>query len=35
MYPPEFYCPITHEVMVDPVVAQDGHTYERQAIEEW
>jgi len=21
--------------MVDPVVASDGHTYERRAIEEW
>ena len=28
-------CPITHEIMEDPVVAYDGHTYERSAIEEW
>ena len=28
-------CPITHEVMDDPVVAADGHTYERTAIEMW
>ena len=27
-------CPITFEVMQDPVVASDGHTYERGAIEE-
>ena len=27
-------CPITYEVMQDPVVASDGHTYERAAIEE-
>ena len=26
-------CPITHEIMVDPVIAADGHTYERHAIE--
>jgi len=25
-------CPITNNVMVDPVVAVDGHTYERSAI---
>lgn len=28
-------CPITHEKMKDPVVAADGHTYERTAIERW
>ena len=27
-------CPITHDIMVDPVKAPDGHTYERAAIEE-
>ena len=32
--PDEFVCPITFEVMQDPVVASDGHTYERSAIEE-
>mmetsp|Transcript_28910 Transcript_28910/g.81419 ORF Transcript_28910/g.81419 Transcript_28910/m.81419 type:complete len:231 (-) Transcript_28910:1453-2145(-) len=31
----EFYCPITYEVMVDPVVASDGFTYERSAIVDW
>eukprot|EP00210_Caulerpa_lentillifera_P006942 g6637.t1 len=29
------YCPITIEVMQDPVIAADGHTYERRAIEQW
>lgn len=34
--PPEiFVCPITQELMLDPVFALDGHTYERAAIEEW
>jgi hypothetical protein len=28
-------CPITVELMADPVVTCDGHTYERQAIERW
>jgi hypothetical protein len=28
-------CPITHSVFVDPVVAPDGHTYERSAIKKW
>lgn len=31
----EFYCPITHELMTDPVVAADGYTYERRAINAW
>lgn len=30
-----FLCPITHELMEHPVVAPDGHTYERDAIEKW
>ncbi|CAF1124589.1 unnamed protein product [Adineta steineri] len=33
--PNEFLCPITHELMVDPVCISDGYTYERKAIEEW
>ena len=28
-------CPITLEVMVDPVIASDGHSYEREAIQRW
>jgi len=28
-------CPITHALMVDPVLAEDGHTYERSSIELW
>jgi hypothetical protein len=30
-----FICPITQDIMVDPVVADDGYTYERAAIETW
>jgi len=30
-----FLCPITHDIMRDPVVCADGHTYERSAIEHW
>ncbi len=33
--PSTFYCPITHDIMTDPVVAADGFTYDRHAIEEW
>lgn len=33
--PNEYLCPITMEIMVDPVIAMDGHTYERVAIENW
>ena len=29
------YCPITGQIMEDPVVVGDGHTYERAAIVEW
>ena len=28
-------CPITHEIMTQPVVLQDGYTYEKQAITNW
>lgn len=30
-----FLCPITHDVLKDPVVAADGYTYERTAITRW
>ena len=30
--PEDFVCPITLEVMSDPVIASDGHGYERHAI---
>lgn len=30
-----FYCPITREVMIDPVETPTGHTFERSAIEKW
>ncbi|KAK4848283.1 hypothetical protein QYF36_011240 [Acer negundo] len=30
-----FYCPITREVMVDPVETSSGQTFERSAIEKW
>lgn len=31
----DFMCPITHEIMSDPVMIEDGFTYERSAILEW
>ena len=31
----EFLCPITHELPVNPAFAEDGHIYERSAIEKW
>ena len=34
-FPKEWYCPITHELLVDPVQGSDGHTYSRVAIEKW
>eukprot|EP01043_Picozoa_sp_COSAG02_P058352 COSAG02_NODE_7248_length_3097_cov_22.393596_1_plen_490_part_00 len=33
--PDTFLCPISQEIMVDPVVATDGHSYERAEIEKW
>lgn len=33
--PSTFVCPITQEIMLDPVVASDGFTYEREAIAGW
>ena len=33
--PADFICPITTEVMSDPVMAADGHAYERTAMERW
>jgi len=30
-----FVCPLSHEIFNDPVVAEDGHLYERSAIDEW
>ena len=32
--PDELLCPITFELMEDPVFAADGHTYERRAIQQ-
>ena len=28
-------CPITNEIIKDPVIALDGHSYERTAIVQW
>ncbi|NXS37153.1 WSDU1 protein, partial [Pomatostomus ruficeps] len=33
--PDEFLCPITRELMKDPVIATDGYSYEREAMENW
>lgn len=30
-----FYCPISGSLMREPVLAQDGQTYEKAAIQEW
>lgn len=32
---PRYMCPISHEIMSDPVVASDGFTYERSEIQTW
>ncbi|KAK3064796.1 hypothetical protein LTS18_003846 [Coniosporium uncinatum] len=33
--PNEYVCPISQELLEDPVTAADGMTYERSAIERW
>ncbi|GBG79962.1 hypothetical protein CBR_g30224 [Chara braunii] len=33
--PQQYVCPITADVMDEPVLAADGHTYERTAITAW
>ena len=33
--PEGFICPITHDIMKDPVMLLDGHSYERAAIMDW
>ena len=31
----EITCPLSLEIMEDPVIAADGHTYEREMIKRW
>ncbi|KAK6939078.1 Armadillo [Dillenia turbinata] len=33
--PPEFLCPISLEIMTDPVIVASGQTYERESIQKW
>ena len=33
--PDAFLCPITGDTFVAPVVARDGHSYDRAALQEW
>ena len=33
--PDGFLCPITQDIMKDPVILADGHSYERKAITDW
>lgn len=33
--PHEFYCSISQDIMNDPVITCDGHTYDRYSIERW
>eukprot|EP00045_Choanoeca_perplexa_P017194 m.245968 g.245968 ORF g.245968 m.245968 type:complete len:805 (+) comp17470_c0_seq10:65-2479(+) len=34
-HPKSFCCPITYELMEDPVFTADGHTFDREAILHW
>lgn len=33
--PSFFLCPITQDIFLEPVFAEDGHTYEKDAIKKW
>ena len=33
--PREFYCPITGDLMNEPVLGKDGHSYEKSEIFQW
>jgi hypothetical protein len=33
--PDQFYCPITRDLMIEPVISPDGYTFEKEAIERW
>ena len=33
--PDDYICPITADIMTDPVSTSDGFSYEREAITEW
>jgi ankyrin repeat protein len=33
--PESFKCPMTQSLFIEPVVAEDGYTYEKQVIEKW
>jgi hypothetical protein len=35
VFPTEYLCPIMLELMGDPVIAADGHSYERSEITDW
>lgn len=35
LIPNEFLCPITLEIMTDPVIVATGQTYERESIQKW
>ena len=31
----DFHCPISWEIFKDPVILEDGFTYEKESISEW
>ena len=33
--PSDFLCPITHQIMVNPMISRGGHNFERSAILSW
>ncbi|XP_066344614.1 U-box domain-containing protein 8-like [Miscanthus floridulus] len=35
VWPDDFLCPITLEVMMDPIILPAGHTFEHRSIQQW
>lgn len=35
LIPENYRCVLTEKIMIDPVFAADGYTYEREAIQQW
>lgn len=34
-YPTDLCCPISKDIMIEPVMMSDGHTYDKENIEKW
>ncbi|MFS8032666.1 putative transcription factor C2H2 family [Helianthus anomalus] len=35
IFPGDFKCPISLEIMFDPVILSSGHTFDRSSVQRW